>query len=93
MDDQVIWMIVGFAGQALFASSFLVQWVHSERKQRSLIPQAFWYLRASGGVVLLAYALFRMDPVFIIGQFGGLFIYGRNIHLILKARGEPVAGG
>ena len=62
MDDQVIWMIVGFAGQALFASSFLVQWVHSERKQRSLMPQAFWYLRASGGVVLRPTLCFAWIP-------------------------------
>ena len=93
MDANPIWIAVGFLGQALFASSFAVQWVQSERKGRSMIPHVFWYLRLAGGATLLAYALFRMDPVFIVGQFGGLLVYSRNIHLIFRERRARVAGG
>ena len=88
MNDTVIWMAVGFLGQALFSSRFLLQWLASERARRSVVPAAFWYLSLAGSTVLLAYAIHRMDPVFIAGQAGGLVIYLRNIHLI---RRQPAA--
>ena len=93
MDEPTIWMVVGFVGQGLFASSFLVQWVHSERSKRSIVPNAFWYFRLLGGATLLAYALFRLDPVFIVGQFGGLFVYSRNIQLLFRERRAAATGG
>jgi lipid-A-disaccharide synthase-like uncharacterized protein len=63
-----------------------VQWLSSERERRSIIPVAFWYFSVAGGVTLLAYAVYRADPVFIVGQLTGLFIYGRNLHLIMLER-------
>jgi len=77
-----LWVALGFLGQALFASRFLVQWVCSEREKRSIVPVAFWYLSILGGAVLLSYALWRRDPVFIMGQGCGLVIYFRNLVLI-----------
>jgi lipid-A-disaccharide synthase-like uncharacterized protein len=79
------WYVLGFAGQVLFGSRFFVQWWVSEKHRRVMIPRAFWYLSLSGGVVLLAYALHKRDPVFAIGQFAGVLIYVRNLAL---ARGE-----
>lgn len=76
------WLAVGFAGQALFSMRFLVQWLASERERRSVVPLAFWYFSVAGGLTLLAYALYRADPVFILGQLGGVLIYARNLHLI-----------
>lgn len=76
------WMIAGFAGQALFASRFLVQIAASERQRRSVVPKAFWYLSLSGGLLLLCYAISIRDPVFILGQSTGLLIYLRNLWLI-----------
>lgn len=76
------WMIVGFAGQALFASRFLVQIAVSERQRRSIVPTAFWYLSLSGGLLLLCYAISIRDPVFILGQSTGAVIYLRNLWLI-----------
>ncbi len=82
LSKDLVWLSVGFAGQALFSLRFLVQWLRSEREKRSVIPIAFWYFSLAGGAVLLAYAVHRRDPVFIVGQLCGLFIYGRNLFLI-----------
>jgi len=81
-----VWLLVGFLGQGLFASRFIIQWFKSELAGRSVIPMAFWYCSISGGVVLFAYALYKMDPVFITGQGMGLVVYSRNIYLILREK-------
>lgn len=83
------WMIVGFIGQFLFGMRFFVQWLTSERRKQSVVPIAFWYLSIAGSIILLVYAISRKDPVFIVGQIGGLMIYFRN--LVLIRRHTPVA--
>lgn len=91
---DIIWLAVGFAAQALFTMRFVVQWIASERVKRSVVPVSFWYFSVLGGAMLLAYALYRVDPVFIFGQAGGLIIYLRNLNLIRNHRRndtEPVA--
>lgn len=80
------WVIIGLGGQALFTGRFLVQWLASEREGRSVVPIAFWYLSIGGAVILLAYAIHRRDPVFILGQSMGLAIYLRNLWLIHAER-------
>jgi lipid-A-disaccharide synthase-like uncharacterized protein len=79
-----VWLIVGFLGQAFFAARFVVQWVVSERKGESVIPVVFWNLSILGGAVLLVYAIYRRDPVFILGQAAGLTVYVRNLMLIRR---------
>lgn len=81
-----LWLLVGFSGQGLFASRFILQWFKSELEGRSVIPLSFWYCSVGGGVVLLAYAIYKADPVFIIGQASGLIVYGRNLYLIFRER-------
>jgi lipid-A-disaccharide synthase-like uncharacterized protein len=76
------WLLVGFIGQGLFTMRFVVQWLASERQRKSVIPLAFWYFSLAGGLTLLAYALWRGDPVFIVGQATGLVIYARNLYFI-----------
>ena len=76
------WLIVGFAGQFFFGLRFFVQWICSEIKKESHIPIVFWYLSLLGGAVLLIYSIHRKDPVFIVGQCMGLFVYTRNLILI-----------
>ena len=88
MDHNPVWLAIGFFGQALFTGRFLVQWLASERRKRSVVPRAFWYLSLAGGLVLLAYAIHRQDPVFILGQASGLFIYGRNLWFIHRPGDE-----
>jgi len=83
-----LWLIVGFAGQALFTMRFIIQWVQSERLRRSVVPTAFWYFSLAGGATLLAYAMHRRDPVFIVGQAAGVFIYLRNLYLIRRSLNE-----
>jgi len=84
---DIVWLSIGFGGQALFSARFIVQWLVSEKQQKSVIPVAFWYLSIAGGITLLLYAIHRRDPVFILGQMFGVFIYARNLYFILK---EPV---
>jgi lipid-A-disaccharide synthase-like uncharacterized protein len=85
-ETTMFWLMVGFVGQGLFSLRFLVQWFQSERQRRSVIPIEFWYFSLAGGATLLAYALYRHDPVFIVGQLTGLFIYARNLFLIRRER-------
>jgi lipid-A-disaccharide synthase-like uncharacterized protein len=84
MTNETLWLIIGFTGQIFFSLRFLVQWLQSERQQRSVIPIEFWYFSILGAATLLTYAIHRADPVFIVGQMTGLFIYLRNLHLIRK---------
>ena len=85
---ELVFLIIGFVGQILFASRFIVQWIYSEKKGESYIPLVFWYLSILGGIGLLIYAISRKDPVIIIGQTFGIFIYLRNLYLIYKKRNE-----
>ncbi len=79
---ELVWILVGLGGQVLFMMRFVVQWIVSEKAKRSVIPVAFWWLSIGGAVILLAYAIYRADPVFILGQSLGFFIYARNLWLI-----------
>lgn len=79
---ELVWVCVGFVGQLMFTGRFLVQWIASEKAKKSVVPVLFWYFSLGGGVILLAYALYRKDPVFILGQSLGVFIYLRNLWLI-----------
>jgi lipid-A-disaccharide synthase-like uncharacterized protein len=78
------WVILGFAAQGLFTMRFLVQWIASERAGHSVIPTAFWFLSIGGGLLLLVYALYRKDAVFIAGQAFGTFVYLRNLYFVLR---------
>jgi lipid-A-disaccharide synthase-like uncharacterized protein len=76
------WVTIGFLGQAFFSMRFLVQWIASERKGESVVPVSFWFFSIGGGLTLLIYAIYRLDPVFMVGQAAGLFVYLRNLFLI-----------
>ena len=78
--------MVGFLGQFFFSMRFIIQWIKSEKEKRSIIPIAFWYFSLLGGTTLLAYAIYRQDPVFILGQSLGVFIYSRNLYLIYREK-------
>jgi lipid-A-disaccharide synthase-like uncharacterized protein len=82
--QERFWLIFGLCGQAIFASRFIVQWIASERKKRSVIPISFWWLSIAGSVTLLAYAIYQQDPVFILGQSTGVLIYFRNLYLLKR---------
>ena len=80
------WLALGFTAQLLFSARFLLQWIASERAGRSVVPLAFWYLSIAGGGLLFMYAIWRRDPVFILGQATGVVIYLRNLYLIFRER-------
>ena len=84
------WLIFGFIGQAMFTMRFLLQWMASEKKKESVIPVSFWYFSLGGGLILLAYAIHRMDPVFILAYLPGNLIYVRNLYFIRKRKNSPV---
>ncbi len=79
---ELIWIGVGLGGQILFMMRFLLQWLASEKARRSVVPVSFWWFSIGGAAILLAYALYRADPVFILGQALGFFIYARNLWFI-----------
>ncbi|OOP57333.1 MAG: lipid A biosynthesis protein [Candidatus Brocadia carolinensis] len=80
------WVTFGFVGQLLFGSRFFIQWIVSEKRGESIIPELFWYFSMAGSVLLFSYAIHKRDPVFIMGQCSGIFIYTRNIMLIFKKK-------
>lgn len=83
---DIIWLTIGFGGQFLFSMRFIVQWACSELSKKSVIPIAFWYFSVGGGITLLAYAIHKRDPVFIVGQLFGLLVYSRNLWFIYKEK-------
>ena len=80
------WIVLGFAAQGLFTMRFVVQWIASERAGHSVIPLAFWVFSIAGGILLLVYALYRKDAVFIAGQAFGVFVYVRNLYFVMRDR-------
>ena len=89
---NTFWLVLGFFAQALFSARFLVQWIASEQAKRSIVPTMFWYFSIAGSGLLLAYAIYRKDPVFILGQSMGIFIYSRNLFLIFKEKKMQTVG-
>ena len=83
---EIIWLGIGLAAQLMFSMRFIVQWIASERARQSIVPEVFWYFSFMGGALLFAYSIYRMDPVFILGQGMGLLIYARNIDLIWQKK-------
>ncbi len=91
---ETIWVVTGFLGQGLFFGRWIVQWLASERSASSKVPISFWYLSLIGGLITLAYAIYRKDPVFIAGQSIGAVVYVRNLMLIYRENGtNAVKGG
>jgi lipid-A-disaccharide synthase-like uncharacterized protein len=86
---ELVWIAVGLIAQLMFSMRFIVQWVATERARASIVPEMFWYFSFAGGLLLLSYAIYRLDPVFILGQATGLVIYTRNIYFIWLGKRVP----
>lgn len=84
VENWNIFLIIGFIGQGLFSMRFIIQWLASEKAKKSVIPFSFWIFSLSGSIFLLIYAIYKKDPVFILGQAPNVLIYSRNIYLIKK---------
>jgi len=87
------WLILGFFGQGLFASRFLIQWISSERRGKSHIPRIFWYISIVGGLISLSYAIHLGDPPFIFGQSAGVLVYTRNLMLLRRKSAVTASSG
>jgi lipid-A-disaccharide synthase-like uncharacterized protein len=88
---DVVWLAVGLLGQTMFMMRFVVQWIHSERHQKSVIPVSFWYLSLIGGLTVLAYGIHKAEPVIILGQLPGTIVYARNLMLIHREKHDVLA--
>ena len=86
MTTEQMWIAIGVAGQLCFGIRILCQWIATERERRSVVPLSFWLFSVAGGLTLLAYAIYRVDPVFIIAEAMTLLIYARNIYFISHRR-------
>jgi len=86
IEKSIFWIIIGFIGQIFFTMRFLIQWIITEKKKESVVPFAFWYLSILGSIFLLSYAIYRKDPVFILGQSFGFIVYFRNLYFIHKKK-------
>ncbi|OCT14603.1 hypothetical protein A8709_17195 [Paenibacillus pectinilyticus] len=89
---QIGWIVFGFIGQIMFSMRFITQWLASEKAKRTVIPLSFWVYSILGSAVLSIYAIYRKDPVFLLGQLPSVFIYFRNIVLNRKATARPADG-
>lgn len=86
MPNLNLFVIIGLIGQGMFSMRFIVQWIASEKAGKSVMPFSFWVFSLLGSALLLFYAVYRKDPVFILGQAPNLLIYSRNIWLIKKSK-------
>ena len=85
MTTEQMWIGIGLLGQAFYGTRILVQWIATERQKRSVVPMSFWLFSVAGGLTLLSYAIFRLDPVFIIAEATGLLIYARNLYFLRQS--------
>jgi len=82
-----LWLLVfGLVAQSMFFMRFLVQWIVSEKAKRSVVPEMFWYFSISGGILMFVYGILREDPVIMLGQSTGIFIYARNLYFIWREK-------
>jgi len=84
------WMYLGFVGQFFFSARFFVQWLASEKQKKSVVPLSFWYFSILWSSLLLAYAIYKKDPVFIVGQVFGFIVYFRNLQIIFKKENKEL---
>ena len=88
---EIMWLTIGLLAQLMFSMRFIVQWIATERARASIVPATFWYFSLFGGVLLLAYACYRVDPVFVMGQAAGLVVYSRNLYFVWLGKQDPGA--
>lgn len=87
------WVLLGFFGQVLFTGRMIVQWLSSERQRRSVVPVGFWWMSLIGATMLLAYFVWRKEPIGVLGQATGWFVYVRNLWLIYRPHDVAAAAG
>ncbi|WP_135554379.1 lipid-A-disaccharide synthase N-terminal domain-containing protein [Paenibacillus cymbidii] len=86
------WIGFGLVGQIMFTGRFVLQWIASERAKKSIVTRSFWTFSILGSSILSIYAIYRRDPVFILGQVPGILIYARNL-IIMKNSDKAAAAG
>ncbi|KIO44482.1 MULTISPECIES: lipid-A-disaccharide synthase N-terminal domain-containing protein [Porphyromonadaceae] len=88
-DSIPLWLLIfGSLGQIVFTLRFVYQWFYSRHKDESLLPLGFWVISLVGSFIIVAYAIYRRDPVLILGQSTGFIAYSRNIYLSFSCKGN-----
>lgn len=88
-DEIPLWLLIyGSAGQIIFTLRFIYQWLYSSRRGESVLPRGFWIISLTGSLIIISYAIYRLDPVLILGQCTGAFVYTRNLLILRKETAE-----
>jgi lipid-A-disaccharide synthase-like uncharacterized protein len=78
--------IWGSIGQVVFTLRFYVQLIDSESKKQSVLSKRFWIFSLAGSLMIVSYALFRRDPVLLLGQLTGMIVYIRNLMFLYRMK-------
>lgn len=82
---DLTWLGIGLVGQTMFVMRWFIQWLASEKAGRLVVPELFWYASLIGGLMVMAYGIYKPDPVIVLGQFG-VFIYARNVYFLWRQK-------
>ncbi|MBT8257002.1 MAG: lipid-A-disaccharide synthase N-terminal domain-containing protein [Bacteroidia bacterium] len=86
-----LWLLwLGIVSQVVFTLRFVYQWIYSEYKKVSSLPMGFWLLSLAGSILILIYAIYRMDPVLFVGHLLGSIIYIRNLILLYRTNDRDI---
>lgn len=85
---EFLWVSFGTAGQLVFFTRWIIQWLSSERTKTSHIPIAFWWCSLIGGIITLIYANHIGSFPFMLAQAVGIIVYSRNLLLIFRSQNE-----
>ena len=85
-----LWKVIGWIGTVVFFSRFIVQWYATEKRKQVVVPQAFWWLSLIGSLMLLSYAFYRRDSVFIVSNLFAWIPYIRNLIIHRRHKGAQL---
>ncbi len=82
MEEKLYFL--GYLAAVVFSVRFLIQWLLSESKGRSVVPRLFWWLSILGNVTLMSHGLIQLQ--FHVAAIQGIngIISWRNLNLMGK---------
>ena len=83
MDDwRVLLYPMGFLSSLIFGARFIIQWLTSEKAQKSVVPQIFWQLSLLGNSLLFLHSVVQMQFHVCLVQSLNAVISWRNLNLM-----------
>ncbi len=83
------WTVLGFVAGFTFSGRFILQWIHSEKAKKVVVPSLFWHLSFWGSVMNLIYFIHVDRAPLIFANCFLPFLYGRNLYLL--SRHQPIS--